>query len=271
MPDNPADLLNDLVGGLDYPYLVESSVKFRCSRLFPDRLLLSVRKAALGTEPADTLRKMLLETGFPESDYRKLLAHLDDADIIHFGYEGHDKGYLYKCYLEYAGKYAGSWERETQDRLLVYIAFKWDPAEKSRARTSYYHSHPATTAKEVEKFLLDVYGDYRSSTACTVTRELLATDAVTKIDGDLMVLSVTEEGNNRLSFDLNMYDAELKLSFMENQLAQVADYFKIEKTVWRDYFNAHRNKSLGHLAGGVEGNGNEFYTVYFGVEKKTPS
>jgi len=270
MPDDPGVSLNELVGGLHHPYFVESSVKFRNSRLYPDRLLLSIRKAALGTEPAVTLKKILLETGFPASDYRELLAHLDGADIIHFGYEGHDNGYIYKCYLEYAARYSSSWGRESQDRLQVYVAFKWDPADKGRARTSYYHSHPATTVKEVEEFLLQVYGDYSSSTACTVTREILATDAVTKIDGDLMVLSVTEEGNNRLSFDLNMYDAGLKLSFMENQLAQVADYFKIENTAWRNYFNTHSNKSLGHLAGGVEGNGNEFYTVYFGVETRTP-
>ena len=270
MPENPGDLLSELVDELDCPYGVERSVKFRRFRLFSDRLLLTIHKAAFGTEPVCNLRNMLAKTGFPEYGYEGLLVHLDAADIIHFGYEGHDRGYIYKCYLEFAERYSKSWGNEVPDKLLVYTAFKWDPAPNGMIRTSYYHSYPATTVKEVEKFLLDVYGSDSQSAACAVTRELLSTDAMTKLDGDLMVLAVTEEDNKRSSFDLNLYDTGMKLSFIENQLDQVAEYFNIEHTVWQKYFNEVRDNSLGHLAGGMDSTGNEFYTVYFGVEERIP-
>ena len=270
MPDNPGDYLNNLVGSLGYSYGAEKSIKFTNSRLIADRLLLSIHKSALGTDPAGKLEKILSKMGFPNSNFPRLFDSLNAADIVHFGYEGYDQRYIYKCYLEFTRDYKKSREHGLPGQKLVHIAFKWDPADDRISRTSFYHSYATTTVDLVENLLRQVYRDHNESMVCAMVRDLVSSLMAAKTGEELMLMAVTEEGNERLSFDLNLYDAEIKLCFLEKQMTQIADYFRVAKSKWIDYFNLARDEDLGHLAGGVDGNGNEFFTAYYGVEERAP-
>src|SRR5262249_19651184 len=94
---------------------------------------------------------------------------------------------------------------------------------------------------------------------------LLATQRVGP--GGVRYLEVTEEGNARRSFDLNLYPAGLTVGDVAPALSRIAAYFALPAGQWGSLFEPIRSRSLGHLAGGIHRAGDDFFNVYYGVEE----
>ena len=95
----------------------------------------------------------------------------------------------------------------------------------------------------------------------------LVSRALTKIpDRDLQYLEVTEEGNPRRSFDINIYKAHLQVSEFYPALQTLCSRQGVSDETLHSVCNPILNKRFGHLAGGMDRAGNTFFTVYYGVE-----
>jgi hypothetical protein len=89
---------------------------------------------------------------------------------------------------------------------------------------------------------------------------------------ELMFMEVSEDNNPRLSFDINVYKAELPLAEMVDLLKEVADYFSVTAQRWSGFLETLSSERLGHISGGVGRNGKEFFTVYYSIEgEKVPT
>jgi hypothetical protein len=152
----------------------------------------------------------------------------------------------------------------------VHYAVKWSPGRSESARISYYYNPPAISLEEVSGCLEHVYTACPASRAYAITLELLSLPEICSLEGDMMLMLVTEEGTDRLSFDVNLYDAEIDLDSISTRLDAVADYFEVDKRAWRELLSGNSMRQLGHLAGGLNGKGSEFFTFYFGVEERKP-
>jgi tryptophan halogenase len=84
----------------------------------------------------------------------------------------------------------------------------------------------------------------------------------------LQFLEVEEDGNARLSFDLNVYDAGLAVRDFQAPLARLREHFGVRPGQFQALYDQIRNRPLGHLAGGVHRDGEAFATVYYGVERR---
>jgi hypothetical protein len=82
----------------------------------------------------------------------------------------------------------------------------------------------------------------------------------------LQFLEVREQGNSRLSFDLNLYDAGLTLRDAQAPLAQLRQHFEVRAGQFQALYDQLSGKRLGHIAGGVHRGGEAFATIYYGVE-----
>jgi tryptophan halogenase len=85
--------------------------------------------------------------------------------------------------------------------------------------------------------------------------------------GEIQYLEVTEEGNPRRSFDLNVYKSGLRLQDLNPELLRALAYYGIPFSRFAPLYQRIKRERLGHLAGGVDREGNDFMTVYYGVHE----
>jgi hypothetical protein len=266
--DSPGNFLNTLISKLGSPYGAERSIKLVRSMIRSERLLLSIHKDTLGKHTEISLLRILKELGFPDKYSDAITSRLGQAEIIHFGYEDYSAGFFYKCYLEFTDNVRQANDRKIQSGPLVHYAVKWDPQHPSIAKINHYYLQPAPDLYAVKQFLARVYADNSHSTAYQTVLDIIRLDEVSDSDNEMMVLSVTEEGSKRFSFDINLYDARLRLADIASQLKTIAEYFVVSKEEWQHHFKNNRHLQLGHLSGGMDEKDREFFTVYFGVEER---
>jgi hypothetical protein len=84
---------------------------------------------------------------------------------------------------------------------------------------------------------------------------------------NLLYLEVTEEGNPRRSFDINMYRANLKVAELHSFLGTIARQLAIPERDYHDLYESTKTQRFGHLAGGLGRDGREFFTVYYGASR----
>ena len=84
----------------------------------------------------------------------------------------------------------------------------------------------------------------------------------------IFFIDVVEEENSRRSYDINVYNANLTLNHIEKLLEPTLIYFNVPTKQWRVFFDPIKHLHLGHLSGGIGRDGQPFFSVFFGVEKR---
>jgi len=259
--------LFDLVGALSTDYGFERSVKLSHGELINDRYLLSVHKDAFGEQPFNTLSVLLQRLDMPEACFPEVETELTGADVVHLGLEGQSDVIIYKLYLEYASKFKMAMRHSDSitSPQLVHLAFKWSPLDSTKQVKTYYDCQPYLSESAIIQQIQTAYANKVSGMPCQVVTAIFK-HALEKTDcRDLMFMEVHEDNNQRLSFDLNLYNAEVMVSDVVEPLRQASDYFAIPKEHWSRFMDDASAEVLGHISGGIGRDGNEFLTVYFGV------
>jgi hypothetical protein len=96
--------------------------------------------------------------------------------------------------------------------------------------------------------------------------DLLARIAPFADSGELLLMEVEEPDNPRRSCDLNVYDAGLHMHDISDLVGAALSDFAVPSAQGRAVFDRVGDRTLGHLSAGVGRNGQEFVTLYFGVE-----
>jgi tryptophan halogenase len=84
----------------------------------------------------------------------------------------------------------------------------------------------------------------------------------------VLMMEVDEPGNPRCSWDLNLYDAELTVGDVADVIETAAADFGVGCESMSEAFAPRRASALGHVAGGAGRDGEEFLTIYYGVEAR---
>jgi len=259
----------DLVGlvkALGAPYGLERSFKITPGALDQDRFLLSLGRSALGAAAADELRHMARALGAPEAFDAEITEALADADIIHLGYEGGQSHPIYKIYLEYGSRVRRARAQNALDPVLVYLAYKWMPQLPERRTVTRYTWLPCRTEAAVAEQLRTLLPPREAPAALASGLNLLAR-ASGRIDaGELFLMEVAEPDNPRRSYDLNVYKADLHLGDIADLLEVLAAELSVPQASIRALLDERGELDLGHLSGGRARDGQEFVTVYYGVE-----
>ncbi|MBT7952238.1 MAG: hypothetical protein HN764_11480 [Gammaproteobacteria bacterium] len=266
---DPAEIfLDNLISNFGHPYGAERSIKFSQSELRSSRLLLTIHKNALGLNTEKNLFDLLSELSFPNEHKQEISSRLEQADIVHFGYEDYGQGFFYKCYVEFTQQIFLAEEQNKLEPVLVHFAIKWDPAKPEKVRFTQYHLRRFPSLDAIKNHVREVYQDCMDSLALQTTLEIIDMEVVSSIKDDLMIMSVSEPDSARYSYDINLYNADLRLSAVSSQLVKIVDYFAADTEEWEKLYQSDRDSKLGHVAGGIDEKGKEFYTVYFGVEER---
>lgn len=241
----------------------ERSFRIAPQSLQANRFLLSINGRQLPPDALERCWHIARSLGMP----LELRAQVEQAfawgDHVHFGFEGEADRQLCKLYLERTVRgLDAARAAETGEPALQYIAFKWN-VDGGPHVVSHYHWHAGLSAQGVAE---------RMAQVCAGAAPALAEMAQTVLDAAaarlppqrLLYLEVTEAGQPRRSFDLNLYDARLLVRDQQAVLFAMRDHFGVRPGQFQALYDQIKARPLGHLAGGVHRNGQAFFTVYFG-------
>jgi hypothetical protein len=86
--------------------------------------------------------------------------------------------------------------------------------------------------------------------------------------GRILFLEVREDDNPRHSFDLNLYKAGLRVRDLDAWISRIGAHYDLPADPFRQVYDAARPLALGHIAGGLDREGRDFLTVYYGMEER---
>jgi len=261
--ERAAQLLR-LVGDLGVPYQYERSFRICDHALMANRFLLTLDVADLGDSASARTLEIGDRLGMPGSARQIAEANLAMARSIHFGFEADDNAIICKLYLERCVE-APELQRARSEGapVLLHLALKWD-VTKGTAVTTRYHWRPALSLAEIEARLAHVYRD-GPQTSLDLARAVLDLTKGRVAPEQLQYLEVEEAENDRRSFDLNLYNARLQVSDMQPLLHRMREHFNVRPGRVQALYDQIRDKALGHLAGGIHRNGQDFFNIYYGV------
>lgn len=262
----PAAEILGLVEGLRARFGLERSFKISAGALIDDRYLVSLHRTAFGPEPAARLKAMAIELGMPARRVEAIDAALDGADIVHLGYEGGGADEIFKVYFEYAGRARRAMAAANPEPTLVHLAFKWSRRAGGEGALTRYTWTPCPSFAAIEARLDPLVPEIGAPNARACALALLERVRRDVGAGDIFVMEVEEPGNPRKSVDINVYNAELRLDAIAGLLAEAGRRFDLGAADIGKVIDGRGDRMLGHLSAGIGRGGEEFITIYFGVE-----
>lgn len=254
------DMVDDLGGS---PYH-ERSFRMIDGSIQADRFLLTLDIDEIVGEPLSRVRQICKAASMPARLGGRLERSFSTARSIHFGFEGHADGPVYKIYLERGIDRA---ERQSVVRagggLLLHEAYKWSKAT-SPSVTARYRLFPDLTRAAIEQRVSNIAGDNRA-VGVEFVRAMLDVALRKAVCAQIQYLEVEEEGTPRRSFDINFYDAHLLVGDVVPVLRRMASEVGVPRGQFQVLLDEIKNYPLGHLAGGIHRNGRIFFSIYYGV------
>jgi len=263
--DEKARLLFQLVKGLGATVGLERSFKFFQKTLLWGRLLLGFQRKSISQEPHENILNICKRIDMPVDFLETFQQSLADSNIVLFGFERNEKNCIYKAYLEFADRITQAIKEnpESPEPVIIHRAFKWDASDNSRKTTATYTCFPLLTAHEMLERLVTFYSGDQGG-PFSLVKSVLRIAATRTDPKSFLYFEASEPNNPRSSFDINMYQADLRLGELYPLLLQICWHYGIPY----DEFNAHyepaKTQKFGHLTGGVDREGRDFLTVYFG-------
>jgi hypothetical protein len=245
----------------------ERSIKLSERVLFANRYLCGFSKSAIAE---NTLFDLCKQLEMPEDYLFALQERLPETDVIHFGFEENESGFIYKVYLEYAARYFRALEGDLRgiDKVMVHIAYKWDAVDPGKRAIARYIGYPGLSTTAILGRMAVLYGDKAYSRSFAAIKDIIGFASDRSAEAP-MYLEVSEEGNPRASFDINLHDANMRLNDIESQIRMLGVYFSISTIQMQRLLEQIRGEKIGHLSGGISRTGNEFMTVYYEADYKT--
>lgn len=253
-------LLQSLVRDLGVPHGFEYSFKMCEGVLLADRFLITMGKASLGKEYRRKVFELCTRLRVPASFLEAMDASIAEANMIHFGFESSEKGGMHKVYLEYP-------LAALTEPTLLHRSYKWDPLRPERHATGTYVRYPLLSYEETAERLRGLLAECRKPGAFEIADEILRL-AMPRLKKSFHYLEVAEEGTPRKSFDVNLYSANLTMGECAPLLLRLAARYSIATEEFSTRLDAIKKTRFGHLTGGIDREGRDFFTIHFGVKPR---
>lgn len=266
--ETPGDRLHDEVRCIGAPFGRERSIKLRDQRVLANRFLLTVAREDIGIDASQRVLDVCRRIEMPEPFRQAMAKHITPADMIHFGYEEEQEGRaFFKVYLERGDQLARAMESHppVTEPFVLFNAFKWNCADPHEHAVTRYVCHPRLSRTAMLQRVAAVYAGQAGRTPWEMVCEIISAATRRVPESDLLYLDVTEDGTTRKSFDVNLYRAGLRVESVVPYLERLAAHFRLGADLLREAFAGADELRLGHIAGGVDRQGRDFLTIYFGA------
>jgi hypothetical protein len=266
-----ASLLLELIETLQVQYGFERSFKVFDRTLLKNRFLLGINKALVTPQVRTRLPMICKRLGIPEPFLREFQEQLPNAEFVHFGFEETESSAIFKVYLEFSQDLRASiaTSPEAPSPVLLDLGYKWDVRDNTTRALARYTALPGLSLEAIgERLSAILFGPTHERTL-SLAQAIIDVAASRITHRNLLYLEVAEEGNPRVSFDLNFYAAKLRIAELLPVLLQICRHYSIPAADFQPLYAESQEKTFGHLSGGIDREGRDFLTLYFGVEGRS--
>jgi hypothetical protein len=209
----------------------------------------------------------------PENLLRAYQGSLPGSNYLHFGFEENEGSCLYKAYLEFYDRVEETMKTQPRqfDSFLMHLGFKWDALDSSRQALTRYTWYPFLSVDVMLRRLSNILDPHKLGTLFEIARGIVAIASRIVPPYDILYMEVDEENNPRRSFDINMYRAKLPLSELQPWMSRMCDHYDILPEAFHALYDGVKTRTFGHIAGGIDREGRDFLTIYYGVEYRSPN
>jgi hypothetical protein len=265
-----AEMLVDLVNGLGVGYVHERSFKVDRRTLLPHRFMLNFRREGASPQALVALPGVCERLGMPPQFLAEFEENLPRTAFIFFGFEEGEHSSICKVYEEFAGPQDGAeaWQAALPVPVLSYVGYKWDVLDSRKAARATYTKFPGLSPQAMSARAERILDGPDSRSGRELANQFIGI-ASTRIPHAMMrYLEVAEEGNPRKSFDINAYGAGLLVAEFYPLFVRMCQRFEVGPGEFLPLYERIKMKEFGHVSGGVDREGRDFFTVYFGHESR---
>ncbi len=271
--DQRASFLFKLVNELGVNIGIEHSFKIFRETLISERFLIGFKRADLSGEIHKRIINICREIHMPEDFLKDFQEKLPESNIVLFGFEKNKTSRLYKSYLEFGDRFE-KMRWDNPDRLkpfLIHQGFKWDASDNRISTKAEYTCFPLFSVENMLERLPGFFYDRKRKRPSEIAEGILKVASQKIGHEEFLYFEVSEEGNPRKSFDINMYRANLRLSELYPFLLDIVGHYSIPDEKFLALYEPVKSQIFGHLSGGIDREGRDFLTIYFGLKGSTTS
>jgi len=262
-----ANLLKRVVRGI--PLMgFDQSFKVTENALLGHRFLFGILKSRVD---ANRLRNVCERLAMPREYSAEFAKHLADANVIHFGFEENESGCVYKVYLEF---------RERLDRFIqtrsgpeegvqLHLAYKWDASNNSKRAITEYTCYPFLDTPGILKRMSRLHEGRQDVVAFETAKAIVNFAAHRFVYRAPMYIEAKEEDNPRLSFNVKLYPAKLKLKDIHYFVSGLCQRYRIPSGPFESFYSKINDRILTNLSSGSDRHGRNFITMYHEPNPKT--
>lgn len=247
------------------PLLFERSLRLQ-NQLYEDsRALISFPVEALPANSLNEVLQICQAMSSPMSHRSAIERFLPQAGFVHFGFERTGETLIGKCYLELPPQSAVSTKHSGRTKQLTFIGYKWSMNNESTAVVSRYES---TAVNSWEALCQPVIASVPNAWLESI-QQLLAVFRPERDSTDISdyrLLSVTEEGSQRQSWDLNVYCRNVKRTKLVPQLTAFCEPLLLDSSVLESWNTKQPKSIIGHIAAGTTRTKQPFITIYHSAD-----
>ncbi len=262
-----------MVQAATLPFQIVESMDVSCGyersfKLCKDTIL--ANRYLLGINTADVTTKKLLDAcrtlDMPGDLVQEFHAGLPDANLVFLGFEADARGgALYKVYLEYWDQLREKLRSDPtyKEPHVLHKGFKWQYDCPKKNLVSWYQCLPGLTTDEILQCIQSRYSEVSDPVCLDSVGRIVALAHDRVPDKRLLYVEVSEAGNSRKSFDLNLYPTGLKITEIAKPISDAAARLDVPKDMFARLMSIVPHKLLGHISAGIGRDGQEYFTIYY--------
>lgn len=149
--------------------------------------------------------------------------------------------------------------------FALYKGYKWNASNNTQNTLTRYTLYPEISLEKILPRIEDIYQNHPNTQASTIAQQIIRTASAKTNNSLFKYLEVTEENNPRKSFDINLYDAGIKIQDIHHELKLIQEYYGINKSKFDKFYQSIRNQEFSHLSSGIDKSNHDFMTFYYEV------
>lgn len=242
----------------------ERSFKLEPGRLITQRYMLGVRT---DTTSEAVLIAAARAVGMPQAALDAFAQSLGTASTVLFGFEGVNLPWssgdapVFKVYAEYRPRLVDWLPGDAAVEL--FRGFKWQPDEPHAWIETRYGCRPGLTVEEVRARGAQMLATPALEPVRAAVNAVLERSLATDPGFQPQWLELGESGQPIRAFDLNLYEAGLRVADIARPLSALARRFAILPDDLERLLAIAGPGLLGHVSAGESRRGAGFLTVYF--------
>ena len=256
-----ADLLH-WAASRQLKYGLERSIRFSQNIFEPRRVLVSFSIGEIGQNALVEVLQICRNMRAQEPHLQSIRRFFSGAAYVHFGFEYSADIVIGKCYLELPP--ATGIATAAAFGRLQFLGFKWAMNASPMAVVTRYRIMLVPGWDDAAEIM-----QANTGSVLQPVMQGLMTAACERQQSENRVpgfLEIEEEGSDRRSYDLNVYDLELTIGQLAEPIMMAAGILNLDSDILENWLVTNSGASVGHVATGLGRDQLSFFTIYYGLQ-----